>query len=160
MKLYEINAELEALLEQVDPETGELTCNMDALEALTMARDEKLEGMALYVKNMDAEAAAIKAEEKALADRRKALENKAERTRVFLQEALSGETIKTARVVVSYRRSEAVEIRDPDFILYADPKFLTQKNPDINKFAIKAAIKAGEIVPGAELVTRQNMSIK
>lgn len=160
MKLYEINAELEALLEQVDSETGELTCDMDALEALMIARDEKLEGMALYVKNMDAEAAAIKAEEKALADRRKALESKAERTRVFLQDALSGETIKTARVVVSYRRSEAVEIRDPDFILYADPKFLTQKNPDINKTAIKAAIKAGEIVPGAELVTRQNMSIK
>lgn len=160
MKLYEINAELEALLEQVDPETGELICDMDALEALTIARDEKLEGLALYIKNMDAEAAAIKAEEKALGDRRKALENKAERTKAFLQEALSGETIKTARVVVSYRRSEAVEIRDPDFILYADPKFLTQKNPDINKLAIKAAIKAGEIVPGAELVTRQNMSIK
>lgn len=160
MKLYEINAELDALLEMVDPETGELLCDLDALEALTIAREEKLEGLALAVKNYESDAAAIKAEEKALADRRKALENKADRARQFLQSELNGETIKTARVVVSYRRSEAVEIRDPDFILYADPKFLTQKIPDINKTAIKAAIKAGEIVPGAELVTRQNMSIK
>ena len=41
MKIWEINQALEALLEQVDPETGELTCDMDALEALTIERDEK-----------------------------------------------------------------------------------------------------------------------
>ena len=52
MKLYEINAALEAL---VDPETGELM-DYDAFEALNLARDEKIEGMALWYKDMVAEA--------------------------------------------------------------------------------------------------------
>ena len=62
MTLYEINAELLALLEQVDEETGELTCGLDQLEALSIARDEKLEGLALYCKNLSAEADAIRLE--------------------------------------------------------------------------------------------------
>ena len=65
MTLYDINAQLEALLEQVDPETGELLCDMDQLEALSLERDRKLEGLALYIKNRDAEAKAIREEEKA-----------------------------------------------------------------------------------------------
>ena len=101
MKLYEINAALEALLEQVDEETGELTCDMEQLEALSLERDEKLEGLALYCKNAAAEAEAIKAEEKTLAERRKRLENRAERARTFLSEQLCGEKFTTPKVAVS-----------------------------------------------------------
>ena len=71
MKLFEINAALEELLNQQDPETGELTCDLDQLDALMMERDEKLEGLALYCKNADAEAKAIREEEKTLAERRR-----------------------------------------------------------------------------------------
>ena len=161
MKLYEINAELEALLEQVDPETGELICDMEALEALTIAREEKLEGLALAVKNYESDAAAIKAEEKALADRRKALENRADRTKAFLREALAGETIKTARVAVSYRMSKAMDLT-PEFLAWAieHDKYLRYKDPEPDKTAITAALKAGESIPGAELVERVNMTIK
>lgn len=158
MRLYEINAELEALLEQVDPETGELMCDMDALEALTIAREEKLEGLALAVKNYESDAAQIRAEEKALADRRRALENKADRAKKFLQESLAGETIKTARVAVSYRKSQAVELA-PDFLTTSDLWWqrITQE-PDKEK--IKKALKAGESVPGAALIERTSMIIK
>ena len=161
MKLYEINAELEALLEQVDPETGELTCDTKALAALMIAREEKLEGLALYVKNMDAEAAAIKAEEQTLAARRKALEKKAERTRDFLRESLAGETIKTARVAVTYRASNAVELA-PEFMEWAlvNDRYLRHEQPKPDKMALMAALKAGESIPGAELVERINMTIK
>lgn len=160
MTLYEIDAQLEALLEQVDPETGELLCDMDQLEALSLERDRKLENLALYVKNRDAEAKAIREEEKALADRRRSLERKAERARDFLARMLAGEKFTTAKVAVSWRKSEAVEIGMSFFSADANERFLRYKEPDPDKAAIKAALKAGEKITGAELVTNLNMTIK
>ena len=160
MKLYEINAALEELLNQQDPETGELTCDLEQLDALMMERDEKLEGLALYVKNADAEAKAIREEEKALAERRRSLENKAERAKGFLAEQLAGEKFSTPKVAVSYRKSEQVEVSMAFFTEESNERFLRFKDPEADKTAIKAALKAGETVPGAELVTNLNMQIK
>ena len=162
MKLYEINAQLAALLEQVDPETGELCCDPEQLEALAMARDEKLENLALYIKNADAEAKAIRDEEKALADRRRSLENRAGRAREFLELQLRGEKFTTPKVAVSWRKSEAVELSmsfTPWAMEHADD-LLRYREPEPDKAAIKAAIKAGRDLTGAELVTRQSMQIR
>ena len=160
VRLFEINAALEALLEQVDPETGELTCDLEALEALTIERDEKLEGLALYCKNLTAEAEAIRNEEKSLAERRKALENKAARAKDFLEEQLSGEKFSTPKVSVSYRRSEQVEVSMSFFSTEGNERFLRYKDPEPDKTAIKAALKNGETVPGAEIVSYLNVQIK
>ena len=163
MKIWEINQALEALLEQVDPETGELTCDLDALEALTIERDEKLEGLALYCKNLTAEAEAIRNEEKALAERRKALENKAARAKTFLEEQLAGEKFQTAKVAVNYRSSKAVVLL-PGFAEWAKQhdQFLRYKEPEPDKTAITAALKAGDkdLAAYAELVETRSMSIK
>ena len=160
MTLYSINAALEELLNQQDPETGELTCDMEALEALMLERDEKLEGLALYCKNCDAEAKAIREEEKALAERRRSLEAKAERAKGFLAEQLGGERFSTPKVAVSYRRSEQVEVSMSFFAEKANERFLRFKDPEADKTAIKAALKNGETVPGAEIVSKTNMQIK
>ena len=80
--LYEINADLDALLDSIDPETGEI--DGDALTALTMERQEKLEGLALKLKNLAAEAEMIKAEEKNLADRRKTVERNRDSLKAYL----------------------------------------------------------------------------
>lgn len=160
MRLYEINAALEELLNQQDPETGELTCDLDQLDALMMERDEKLEGLALYVKNADAEAKAIREEEKTLAERRRSLENKAERAKGFLAEQLAGEKFSTPKVAVSYRKSEQVEVSMAFFTEESNERFLRFKDPEADKTAIKNALKAGETVPGAELVSKTNMILK
>lgn len=158
--LYEINADLDALLSQVDEETGELLFSVDDLEALQMERETALEGIALSVKNKLAEAAAIKAEIDTLTERKTALEKKAGRLREFLAAALAGEKLSTPRVAVSWRTSTAVELDPHKTYEDFDARFLKQEPPKISKEAIGKALKAGEIVPGAELVTRQNMSIK
>ena len=160
MKLFEINAALEELLNQQDPETGELTCDLDQLDALMMERDEKLEGLALYVKNADAEAKAIREEEKTLAERRRSLENKAERAKGFLAEQLAGEKFSTPKVAVSYRKSEQVEVSMAFFTEESNERLLRFKDPEADKTAIKNALKAGETVPGAELVSKTNMILK
>lgn len=47
-----------------------------AIEQLSMARDEKVENLALYYKNLMAEAEALKAEKQTLAARQSAAEKK------------------------------------------------------------------------------------
>lgn len=70
MLLYEIDARIASL---VDPETGELM-DYEAFARLQMEREEKVEGLALWVKDLTARAKAVKEEADALTERRRALE--------------------------------------------------------------------------------------
>ena len=152
MKLYEIN---DAILACIDPETGEADCVK--LDALMMEWNDKIEGMALWVKDLKAEADAIKAEEKALAERRQAKERKAESIKAYLEKVLAGQKFETSRAVCSFRKSQKVEITDLDKI---PDDYLRYSAPTADKTAIKAAIKDGLIIEGAELVDSVSMTIK
>ena len=152
--LYEIN---EQLLNLTDSETGEIT-DWSAFEALQLARDEKIENIALWVKNLLSEAEALKAEEKAYYERRKRAENKAESLKRYLDSALKGQKFNTTRVSISYRKSTSVDVLDVEKLPEAYRKTVTTVSAD--KTAIGAALKAGELVDGATLVRKNNLSIK
>lgn len=160
MTLYEINAALEAAYDAaVDPDTGEIIngAAAQALDNLSMAKDEKVENIALWIKNLNAEADAINAEKKKLAARQAAAENKAESLKRYLAGALAGEKFKTARVAISYRKSESVQIDEGAAL---PPELMTTPKPVPNKTAIKEALKAGEVIEGASLVTNNNIQIR
>lgn len=77
MKLYEINQQLERLLEldterMVDTETGEILTAED-IDQLKMDRVEKIEGCLVVYKNKMAETAAIEEEIKRLTERKATL---------------------------------------------------------------------------------------
>lgn len=160
MNLYEINADLVAAFEAaVDQETGEVL-NEDALDefyGLQMAWDEKIENIACYIKNLKADAAALKAEKDALAARQKVAERKAERLSRYLSLALNGNKYESPRAKITWRKSESVEIAD---ITQIPEEYLTCAAPTANKVDLKAALKAGKEIPGAALVQNMNMSIK
>lgn len=160
MKLYEIDYELEmALSGAIDPETGEILNDelLERIEALSLAKENKIEDCLLFYKGALAEAVAIKAEEKALAERRKALENKAEWIKGYVASSLQGNPFNTTRVKASFRKSEETVIEDINLL----PEiFLKYKNPEADKTAIKKAIKGGETIPGAHIEEKLNMSIK
>lgn len=105
MKLYEIDAAIQEILDgmTVDEETGEVILDAEALEALQMARAEKLEGAALAVKNLEAEAAAIEAEEKKLAARKTAAKNRAKSIREWIAYNIGTDKLSTPRVSMSVR---------------------------------------------------------
>ena len=160
MNLYEINSAIENFAFEVDEESGEVL-NAAALDALNMERNEKLENIACWIKNLGAEAKAIRDEEKALADRRKSAENRAERLKRYLESALRGEKFETARCKVSYRKSASVET-DDSFLAWAReyaPDLLRRKDPEPDKTAIKTAILNGVAVGGARLVETVKMTI-
>lgn len=161
MNLYEIDQQILAL---VDPETGEIL-DYEAFSDLKMAREEKIEGMALWHKNLTAEAAAIKAEEANLATRRKALEKKAESLKQYLSEILEGVKFSTARVACSFRKSKSVEILDEAAFIQKMQEsqhfeYLKFSPPTVNRTEITNAIKDGKEVPGAQLIEKNSLSIK
>ena len=160
MTLYEIAQEM-ALL--IDPETGELK-DYEAFEALSLEREEKIDNMAKWIIDLEAEAKMVKERADELTERARAAKKKAERLREFLQEYLQGEKRKTADYTIGYRRTEAVEITDEDravaWLMEHREAALTYQTPKISKTAVKELLKAGETVPGAELVERQSMSVR
>ena len=182
MKLYELTAEQErfrAALEtqmamMTDEETGEfigddtdlamLADIAAAEEEAANAVDEKAETIGLFSLDLDAEAAAIKAEEAKLAKRRKTLENKSKWLKAYLAKNLNGRKVSTPRMTINWRSSKSVEFDDTDaFIGWAlehDNRYLRYKTPEIDKTEVKRALEMGAVIPHAEMVVKKNMSIK
>lgn len=108
MNLYEIDNEI---LNCVDMETGEIV-DLDKLNSLQMERDQKVENIGCWIKNLLADAKALKEEKDNLVKRQKAAENKAESLKRFLFSYLNGEKFKTTRVAISYRSNSSVDIAE------------------------------------------------
>lgn len=166
MNLYEINSQIKRILDNgfnadIDPETGEIIDEGEHdLETLEILRQDKLEGIALYIKNLTALADDIKAEEKSLAERRKAAEAKAERLSAYLADDLTShgeKKLETAKCAVTMRKSEAV-IVDESLLDMTWFKPTTTYKPMLAE--IKKAIKSGETVDGAHIEERQKVTVK
>ena len=166
MKLYEINEEIiKAFDEAIDPETGELI-DEEAYERLSNLQeefDDKVENLALYVKDLKAQAVALKTEKDNLAKRQKAAERRAQSIENFLTMILDGKKRTYTRAAISYRKSEAVVIENEEEFLnfYKGREFIKEKiEKTIDKTTIKGLLKQGEILLGAHLEERQNIQIK
>ena len=164
MNLYEINQAIENFEFEVDEETGEVK-NIEELDQLELDREEKIENIACYIKNLRAFAGDIKAEEVALKERREAIEKKAERLKEYLSQALNGEKFNTARIAISWRQSTSVEITDKGKLLdwisrTGNDGCLSFKEPTIAKSVVSDLIKSGVDVPGAEIKTSKNIQLK
>ena len=158
MKLYEID---NAILDCIDLETGEVI-DTERLDALNMERDAKIENVACWIKDLKAEAEAIKVEKMALAERQKVAENKVESLKNWLAYALGGQKFSTAKCAVSFRNTESVEVTEEglEALMKEHDELLTYKAPEPNKKAIKDAIKDGLSVAGVQLVQNVSTIIK
>lgn len=160
MKLFEINEAIERCVldgeNVVDTETGEVL-DVETLDNLKMTFAEKAENIAMFIRNLDAEAAALKEQKNIFVARQKAAENKRDALKDYLAMCLQGKPFKTDRVKVTFRKSEAVKVTDqvsiPDrYFYFADVK--------LDKTEVKKALKAGENVPGCVLEEKQNIQVK
>ena len=162
MTLYEIDKQISEFPFDVDENSGEIL-NIEDFEALQMARDEKVENVALYIKELLAEKDAIKTERDNLDERMKAKERKADSLKRYLAQALAGEKFESPKVKVSYRKSQQI-VLDGAFDEWAQenaPELLTVKTTYTpSKTAIKEALLDGKKVRYATLVECQNVQIK
>ena len=160
--LYEID---QAILDCCDMETGEVI-DPEKLTVLQMERDQKLEGVALWVKDLTYEAQMIKEEADKLTARKKALDNKITSLKAWLLWALGGEKLKTPRCNVYQTHSQKVVIDDEKALIdmfMSSPfgeKFLLMKDPEIDKNALKDSMKQGYEYEFAHLETTESVVIK
>lgn len=164
-KLYEIDQEIENLIASgIDPETGEWTLDDSAIEALQMEREQKIENVILYYKDLSADISKIDDEMKTLADRSGRLSKTREGLKIWLSKALAGKKFSTARCEASFRKSESVEV-DDIFCEWAETfeqdQFINIRHSVTpNKTEIKKFLKSGGELPNCRIVEKYNISIK
>ena len=161
MNIYQID---QAIMALIDPETGEIM-DWDAFDQLQMDRDAKIENVALWYKNLVAEAAAIRQEELNLAKRRQSVESMAETRKRYLENALSGQKFETARCSVTFRKTTKVALQDEsaiiDWAMHNNrDDVLKYTAPTVSRTELAKVLKDGIEIPGAELVTGLSLGVK
>lgn len=162
--LYELDKAIEQVIEHGfswDEETGEVLFEESDLESLQVALSDKLEACGIWIKNQKALADAIKAEEKALSDRRKSIEKRLERMNGYVLRCLlktEKKSVETPMVSLKTRKSTRTIIDDESEV----PEEFTEQvvTVKVNKAEIGKALKAGREVSGAHLETSQNLQVK
>ena len=152
--LYDIRQEL---LNCVDTDTGEIL-DIARFDDLQMEYEEKIENIALWIKTLNADAEAYKNEKNAFAEREKKARNKAESLKRYLTDTLNGRKFTTLSVDINWRKSTSVEVDESKL-----PANWLREVPAsyvVDKVEIAKALKAGETIEGATLVTNNNIQIK
>ena len=140
----------------------------DTLDGMEQALVEKAENVAVYIKNTEAEAKNLKAEEDKLKARRQSKEAAAKRMREYLMRCMKQASIgkiDKPKAVISIRdNAESVEISDSEkFVKWAEAfgdEYLRYKAPEVNKTAVKNALRSGVKIPFASLTRSQSLTIK
>ncbi len=156
MTIFQIDAMIAEFLTTHFNDDGEAT-DKEQFEELQMARDQKVENIALYCKEMMAEAEAIKKEVKTLQMRQAQAERKRGRMKDLLDYYLNGEKFSTSKVSVSYRNSSSVVVDDPRRL----PRQYVVRTIEakVDRLAIKEAILYGIEVRGAHIETKRSIQV-
>lgn len=155
MKLYDI-AEIYENLENIDDEVA-VAAAMDGVDA---ALEEKLESTAKVIRNLEAEADGLEAEEKRLRVRKTAVKNRIADIKGYVQQNLEamGKDKVTSGIFKWSIQANAPSVNILDEDLIPDVYWKIERKP--MKTEIKKAIEAGELTEGAELVRTKSLRLR
>ena len=162
LSLYTIEQNYLTLVENLIDNGGELTPELETELAITK-QDLQNKGVCygFIVKELEGNIDLIDLEIKRLNALKKPLVNSIDRLKNNLSQAMQMfdvTELKTPLLKINFRKSESIEVTDIDLL---DADFVkTTITKAADKVAIKDAIKQGENVQGAVLVTNQNLQIK
>lgn len=158
MNLYEINESLKQLLE--NEEVFEREVFESALQELNLLKEDKIENVVKYIRNIEGDIAALKEEINRFAERKRTLENKQSSLKNYLKNFMEMENKKLFKVgnfeIRTRKTAASVNILDEALIEDSFKKVTFT----VDKTAIKEAIKEGIEVKGAELKTGSTVIIK
>lgn len=153
--LYELTATF-LQLQQALEEGAETAEELDNLEAMLNGASEdiseKADGYARIVRNMSADAEAIKAEEKRLRARRETIENGIKRLKEAMLENMS--MLGTRKLKTSIgcwgiqKNPPSVLVTNQEAI---PPQYFTMPEPELKRSMLLAALKEGAEIEGCEL---------
>lgn len=164
LALYEISAQYLADLNKLNELDLDEQTFLDTLEGLSGELEQKSINVAMYIKNLEASADAIKQAEKSMADRRKAIEAKQDKIKKYLLENMlkTGITkIECPHFVLSVRKNPAaVDVLMQDQIPDEYFDIPDPLPPTLNKKRLAEDLKAGVVIEGARLVQGNSLQIK
>jgi len=164
MTILELSSEYMALLSMLeDPDADEEIIN-DTLEAIDGELEVKADGYARVMRQMDADATAIKAEEERLYRRRKALEDRSAWLKHRLQMVMeqTGKTkFRTELFSFGIQKNPASVVIDEQYIENIPEEYLIRQDPKIDRQRIKDDLKAGKDLNGiAHLEQSESLRIR
>lgn len=157
------------IIKNVDAYRNEmLTAWFDTLEGIEGEFDEKVESIAVYIKQLAAEAKALKAEKAAIAKRQSQKEKSVENLKAYLlnsMKAINREKIDMPKAIVSIKSNAPSLIVDDEigFIKWAqknNDELLKYSMPEIRKNDVKTLCKSGESVPFVHMEKKVSLTIK
>lgn len=166
-KLYELSDMNRSIWENIEAVLDDPEIDWDAAEAdlkqIEQEFDSKIENCAKLTVGMNGESESIAAEIERLTARRKALDNKTKRFKEYVKNEMiySGrDKVKTDLFTVAVQNSPAsLKVFNEADI---PPEYFTviPETTKLDTAAVKAALKDGRRIPGAELFVDTHLRIK
>lgn len=167
--LSEILDEYQELMWRIDDQDGEITEDIyDELEAADAEVTTKINGCLLVREKLEAQAELFKTKAKRMSDYSKSLARRADWLKNYVHTAMHRMNIKKIENLddfawVQIRRTapKLNIISEEDFTRrYWDKEEFVELDPKIRKHEVKAALRAGEKVEGAELIENEALYVK
>jgi len=146
-----------------------LTAWFDTLEGIEGEFDEKAENIAIYIKQLKAEANILKFEKSAIAKRQSQKEREVKKLTAYLLNAMKAickNKVDMPHAVVSIRNNAPSLVIDDEisFVKWAEENnldnLLNYSMPEVKKNDVKALCKKGEEIPFVHMESKQSLSIK
>ena len=156
--LYDLTGSYAQIQQMIEEGADDLSGILETVEG---AIEEKLEGYAMVIRNIESDVEGLKGEEKRLADRRKTMENGIKRMKENMQFAMSS----TGEKKIQGEKFTFTVQKNPPSLKLVDesliPKeFFVEVAPSIDKKAIMEHLKAGSHVPGTQISQGESLRIR
>ena len=140
----------------------------DTLESIEGEFDMKAENIAVFIKEIKAEADLLKAEEQSLRKRRQTKERQIDSLKTYLltqMQEIGKNKIDTQKALISIRNNAPSLVVDDElsFIRWAEQNndgLLKYSMPEIRKSDVKKAVKAGDEIPFVHMEKSTSVIIK
>lgn len=155
MKLYEISEELLQVIEAEE-------FDEERLNELTIAFEQKAGGMIAYKEKMETFVSYCKSEEKRIADKRKAVENRTKQMLAYLKNSMEAAEMMEFSIgtkTLKIQSNPPAVVVDDELIIPARYFTVIPESKQLNKNDLKADLKNGE-VDGAHLESGTKLAIK
>jgi len=157
--LYDLTGSYAQIQQMIEEGADDLSGILETVEG---AIEEKLEGYAMVIRNIESDVEGLKGEEKRLADRRKTMENGIKRMKENMQFAMSStgnQKIKGEKFTFTVQKNPpALKVLDESLIPIEFVAVTTISTVD--KKAIMEHLKAGSHVPGTQISQGESLRIR
>ena len=163
--LYELTEDMRLIQDVIDLAGGELTEAVEAaLDAAALNKDNaeaKLEGYGKLLANLAADVEGYKAEEKRLAERRRAVENLTNRLKDNVFEYMTAakkSKIKAGTFTFAVQKSSPALAIESELEIPGD--YYIEQDPKLDRKTLLAALKTGVEVPGCSIKQGSHLRIR